>query len=330
MQAVIVIALTILGILVLSGFFSGTESALTSLQTAEVETLLQQNKMGAKTLEKVNKQLDRSVMTVLVFNNIVNIAGSIVVGNMVIKLYGDAVLAVITTGLTFGIIIFSEIIPKSLAIHYAVPVSLAVAPIIYTLNWLLYPFIVVLEAIVTLFKRGERKEGTEDQIRSLVSIGRREGHIETDEGQLIHRAFILNDKTAGDIMTPLKDMVSLQDETTIADAAKKVVEAPYTRYPVFGTSIHEVVGTVISHDLLDAFYQKKEGETLSTITRKPMVVESAQPADELLFLFRDTHRHLAVVQEDGKTVGIVTLEDVLEELVGEIEDEVDTDADAPS
>ncbi|MBU0767183.1 hemolysin family protein [Patescibacteria group bacterium] len=314
----------VIAVLTLSGFFSGSESALISLRSTDVETLIREKRHGAKLLARVHGSLDQAVMTILIFNNIVNIAGSILVGQMVIKMYGDAFLAVITTSLTFGIIIFSEILPKSLGIHYALKVSLIIAPIISVLTMLMYPIIFVMTKITHTLKYGKRKVGTEDQIRSLVAIGRRAGYIENDEVQMIHRAFLLNDKTARDIMTPLKDIISLENDLSIEEATEKVVQHPFSRYPVFGTSIHDVEGTIIGRDLLASYFDNKEGLQLSSIMRKPLVIDADMHSDELLILFREEERHLAVVQEDNKTIGVVTLEDVLEELIGEINDETDT------
>ncbi|MCA9371153.1 MAG: DUF21 domain-containing protein, partial [Candidatus Peregrinibacteria bacterium] len=264
-------------------------------------------------------------ITIVVWNNAVNIAGSIMVGQLVIRLYGDAVLAVITTGLTFGIIIFSEIIPKAIGIHYAEKIGLFAAPFIFLLTTAMLPLIVLLEWVTNLFKRGERKVGTEAQIRSLVTIGRRAGHIESDEGQLIHRAFILNDKTAGDIMTPLKDIIGVNTEDTIGEAWQKVDHEAYSRMPLFGSSVHDIVGMIIKQDVLQALSEKRGGEPVSSISRDILTVRANMRSDELIALFRDKNIHQAVVQDDDKTVGLVTLEDVLEELVGEIEDETDVE-----
>ena len=317
------IAAVIVGILFFSGFFSGSEAALVSITEADTETLIKQKKWGSKIMAKVQDQLNRAVITIVIFNNIVNIVGSIAVGRLVINLYDDAALAVITTGLTFGIIVISEIIPKALGIHYRERISLICSPIILVLMTTLFPLIYVLEKLTNLLKQGTRKVGTEDQIRSLVSIGQREGHIESDETQIIHRAFILNDKTAEDIMTPLKDIIGIQLPASVQDAADKLGNHPYSRYPVFGTSIHDIEGLVMSADVLEHLVDKESGMPLREVMRDALVVSHDEQADKLLVLFRDKSIHLAIVQEEGKTVGLVTLEDVLEELVGEIEDERD-------
>lgn len=319
------LAIVILVILLFSGFFSGAEAALVSLSDPEVHSLADKKVIGSRILVRVHKQLNRSVITIVVWNNVVNIVGSILVGQLVITMYGDAILAVITTGLTFGIIIFSEIIPKAIGIHYAERVGVLTAPFIMILTTVMLPVIVLLEWITNLFKTGERKVGTEAQIRSLVTIGRRAGHIESDEGQLIHRAFILNDKSASDIMTPFKDIIAVNKENTIGEAWQKIDHNVHSRYPVFGASVHDIVGMIMKQDVLEALYEKRGGERIKSIARDILTVSADMRSDELIALFRDRNIHLAVVQEDEKTIGLVTLEDVLEELVGEIEDEMDVE-----
>ncbi|PIR49391.1 HlyC/CorC family transporter [Candidatus Peregrinibacteria bacterium CG10_big_fil_rev_8_21_14_0_10_54_7] len=313
----------IAGILLLSGFLSGAEAALISVTEAEIEAFLQEGKPGWKLLKRLKRQLHESVIAIIILNNAVNIVGSILMGQMVIRLYGNAMLAVATTALTFGIIVFSDIFPKSIGIHYAPRVAPFVAPVIWFLTLLLFPPIVFLEWCTSFFRRGERRVGTEAQIRALVRIGRKTGYIESDEGQLIHRVFILNDRTAADIMTPLKDIVGIAGNATIREAADIVFRSAHSRYPVFGASLHEVRGIAMSHDILAALAEGKDKQPISTLVRECLVVGAHERGDDLLFLFRDRRMHLAVVQEQGKTVGLVTLEDVLEELVGEIDDEMD-------
>jgi CBS domain containing-hemolysin-like protein len=187
---------------------------------------------------------------------------------------------------------------------------------------LLYPFVVVFSWLSDQFTRGTRHIGTEDQIRSLVRIGHTAGYIEGDEGQMIHRAFILNDKTAGQIMTPMSRTKALGADFTLAQAAGEVSRSKFSRYPVLGESIDDVKGIALSRDILMKL-PNHASEPLLTITNPPTICEASTKSDQLLAMFRDQHVHLAVVQDLGKTVGVVTLEDVLEELVGEIEDEKD-------
>ncbi len=155
-----------------------------------------------------------------------------------------------------------------------------------------------------------------------MRIGDRAGYIESGEGQLIHRAFILNDKTAGEIMTPLDWVKALGADFTIKQAVAEVCRSGYSRYPVFGRSIDDIQGIALSRDVLQSAGERSS-DSLHSITRPAVIVDAQVKSDKLLALFRDKHIHLAVVQDLGKTVGVVSLEDVLEELVGEIEDEKD-------
>ena len=126
-------------------------------------------------------------------------------------------------------------------------------------------------------------------------------------------------------MTPLKDIVGVDATSTVRQSAQRIFHNEYSRYPVFGNSMHDVQGMAMSRDILGALSEGRDQELVSTIARPPLLVPATMRSDELLVIFRDRHIHLAIVQDDGKTVGLVTLEDVLEELVGEIEDEKDVE-----
>ena len=191
------------------------------------------------------------------------------------------------------------------------------------LTYVLFPVVVALESISDLFKSGRRPIGTEAQIRSLAKLGHLAGYIESDEGQLIQRAFVLNDRTAADVMTPLKKVVAVPPSATIRQAAQCVFHNAYSRYPVFGESNDDVQGMLLSRDILEALSKGRDEVPITSIVQPALIVESEMRSDALLVLFRDRRVHMAIVQEKGKNVGLVTLEDVLEELVGEIEDEKD-------
>lgn len=319
----ITLVIAICAFLLLSGFLAGTEAALLSITDAEVESLLHKRRLGSKILKKVDDDIHRAVIAIVIVTNIVNVGGPVVVSVLATDMFGSSVIGIVTAVLTFGTILFSEIIPKTMGIHYSERISLAVAPMIYVLIRILSPVIFVLDSVTKVLKYGERKVGTEDQIRSLVTIGRREGHIESDEGRLIHRAFIMNDKRAEDIMTPLKDIIDIDLHATVAQAAEQSDLHAHSRYPVFGSSIHEVEGFILNQDILRALADGKDQEGIRQFLREPLIIDGHIRCDVLLAKFRDEHKHLAIVQLQGHTVGLVTLEDVLEELVGDIEDETD-------
>ena len=317
------VAIYILAFVTFSGFMAMIDAAVLSVSRAEVEEMVQRNKPGAMALRAIVGRLPRAVVIIVLATNTINILGPILAGKKAVEVYGDTVIGIVTAILTFATIIFSEIIPKSVGAFYAPVISRMAAPIILALIYALYPVVVALAWVSRLFQSGERRIGTETQIRSLVTLGRRAGHIENDEGQLIHRAFILNDKMAVDVMTSLKDIVSVDVSATVREAADRVFHNVYSRYPVFGKSIHNAEGMVMSRDILDAITDGRAHEPVSTIIRPVLTVPASMRSDVLLMLFRRRRIHLAIVQEQGKTVGLVTLEDVLEEIVGEIEDEID-------
>ncbi len=317
------LVLYVLAFFALSGLMSGIEAAVLSVSPGEVEELQLRGVWGADALRAVTQELTQALVVIVILTNTVNILGPILAGHKAIQLFGNVAIGTITAVLTLGTIVFSEIIPKSLGTHYAPQLGRLAAPAIRLLTVVLYPVVLGLASFSNLFKAGKRRIGTETQIRSLVKIGRRAGLIERDEGQLIHRAFILNDRTAEAVMTPVDAVIGVPETSTIRQAASRVFRHAYSRYPVFGKSIDEIKGLVMSRDILTALTEGRDDEPVSTICRPCLVVPASMLSDELMVCFRDEHVHLAVVQDDEKTVGLVTLEDVLEELVGEIEDEKD-------
>lgn len=316
------LVLSILAFLALSGLMAAVDAALLSVTRPEIEVLIQNEKWGSRRLSQAKQEIARSVVVIVILTNTINVLGPILVSQRAFDLFGTEGIAVITVVLTLGTIIFSEIVPKALGAHYAPLIARISAPAILLGRYLLYPLVVAFAWLSSQFTKGTRHIGTEEQIRSLVRIGRSAGYIGSDEDQLIHRAFILNDKTAGEIMTPLNRVKALGESFTIKQAASEICRSEYSRYPVFGQSTDEIRGIVLSRDVLKATTAGSSG-ALSSITRPAVIVQAHIKSDELLTIFRDQHVHLAVVQDLGKTVGVVTLEDVLEELVGEIEDEKD-------
>lgn len=317
------LAIYILVFIFLSGLMALIDAAVLSVSRAEVEEMVARGLWGSAALRLVKLRITRAVVVIVLFTNTINILGPILSGNKAIEIYGDAVIGVITAILTFGTIVFSEIIPKSLGAHYAPFISRISAPVILFLTYALFPIVVVLERISDLFMSGRRPIGTEEQVRSLVKLGRRAGYIERDENQLIQRAFVLNDRTAADVMTPRTKVVAIAPSTTVRQAANCVFHNAYSRYPVLDEANDEVKGMLLSRDVLGALSQGRDDEPITAILKPALIADSELRCDALLFLFRDRRVHLAIVQKEGKTVGLVTLEDVLEELVGEIEDEKD-------
>jgi CBS domain containing-hemolysin-like protein len=311
------------GFIIASGFVAMIDAAVLNVSPAEVEVMLKQNAWGAKDLKKLLQHTTRAIIVIVILTSVTNILGPILVGGKATELFGSSAIGIVTAILTFATIIFSEVVPKSLGAHHAPQISRTVAPLLLLLTRILYPLVIALEHLVRLFKSGKRHVGTEEQIRALANIGGGEGHIDADERELIHRAFVLNDRKAQDIMSPVKDIVSVSSTANIRKAAKVVFAHRYSRYPVVGNSLDDIGGYVLSHDILENMAAGKEELSILKIIRDVPKVDAGLKCDELLNVLRKNAEQIAIVEKDGKTVGLVTLEDVLEELVGEIHDEGD-------
>lgn len=309
--------------LALSGTVAAIDAAVLSVTRPEIEELVQQQRWGAKRLRDVKLNFTSSVVVVVIVTNTINVLGPIVISHRAFLMFDRSGVVMTTVVLTLGTIVFSEILPKAIGAHYAPRIARASAPALLVGRSLLYPLVAVLSWFSELLTPGNRPIGTEPQIRSLVRMGHEAGLIERDEEQLIHRVFVLNDRTAADIMTPLAKVRFVSASCTIHQAASEISQSEFSRYPIFGQTTNEILGIALSRDLLRAVVRGDGDASVMSLAKSPLVVHAATPSNELLMLFRDEHLHIAIVQRSGVTLGIVSLEDVLEELVGEIEDEKD-------
>ena len=310
--------------IVLSGLVAMIDAAVLSVSNAETEEMVVKKLWGSLPLQKITRRLTRALVVIVIVTNSINILGPILVGQSAVATYGPGAIGWVTVVLTLGTIVFSEIIPKSVGAHYAPQISRFASWPILALTYALYPLVLSLDAFSQLFRKGKRRVGTEMQIRALTTLGRRAGYIEPDEGLLVHKAFILNDRSAADIMTPRSEIVALNGELTLAEVSKEVFASGFSRYPVFGESQDDFKGVALARDILKEIVRGGEERSLLSVVREGLVVPVHRRCDHLLLFFRLKRLHLAIVEDAGRTVGIVTLEDVLEELVGEISDEKDT------
>ncbi len=321
----LVLVLSIVLFLALSGLMAAVDAAVLSVTRPEIDVMIQKGVWGSWRLSRVKQQITRSVVVIVIVTNTINVLGPILVSRQAIRIFGTEGIALITVVLTVGTIIFSEIVPKAVGTHYAPLIASASAPAISLGRVLLYPLVVCFSWLSEQFTKGTRRIGTEEQIRSLVRIGHRAGYIELDERELIHRVFFLNDKTAVQIMTPLARTEALGADLSLQQAAVQIRKSQFSRYPVFEQSIDQIKGFVLSRDVFSNL-PERSSDLLISITKPVVICDAQTKSNDLLKLFRKQHIHLAIVQDVEKSVGIVTLEDVLEELVGEIEDEKDVAA----
>ena len=315
----------VLAVLIASALASGTEAALFAVGTPEVLAAVDKRRRGALTLRRLQKDLTRPIMAIVIWNNIANIGGSILVGSLAAKQLGSAWLGAFSALLTFLVILFSEIIPKTLGERNALTVGLWIAQPVTLLTRALFPFIVLVELLVRPIAPPADRRTSEDEIRALTRQGGREGVIEADENELIQRVFRMNDTTAGMILTPMPQVDSLEASRPIGDLSAWTRDVTHTRIPLHSADdITSVVGVVNVRWILQALADGRHEQPVAALAQDPWFVPSSMAVDDLLREFQTRKQHLAVVVDGlGTLQGVVTLEDVLEELVGEIEDETD-------
>ena len=318
-QLILTIVFVILGAAVCACL----EAAFFSLPLSSAKLLFEKGKRGSASLVRVKEKLHHSIITLVILNNGITIAGSIYVGHLATELYGNQIIGAISTFLTVTIVLLGEIIPKMLGENYAKQISLAFAPPVYFLTQLFMPITFLLDMLTKGFLTKNRVV-SEEELRMLSKMGEAEGSIEHDEQVLIQRVFTLNDLTAKNIMTPRDVVEGLPASATVREVSVVLLNKPYSRYPVFGETIDKIVGVVQTNKLLSSLARDNDKELVSHFMTTPLFVPETKRVDDLMGIFLATRNHMAVVQNtNGMTMGVVTFEDVLEQLVGEIVDETD-------
>lgn len=324
------LVLAVLSVLVSSALCSGAEAALFSVSLVKAQALAAEGSANGRALVEIREAMERPIAAIVILNNVANIVGSVIVGSLAAGLLGEAWLGVFSGALTFMVIVFSEIIPKTIGERNADRLAPAIARPVLTVAKLLSPLIWFI-GLVTRPIVGESKAGltiNEAQIRMLAGIAAKEGAIGKRESELIRRAFTLDDRRAREIMTPRVSMSSLRADATLDESRDEIVSSQHTRLVVVGSSRDEIVGVALRSQLLVDLLEGRGGASLRDVAEQvPTTTEDAR-ADALLREFQSSRRHLAVVLDEfGGVAGVVTLEDVLEILTGEIVDETDQVAD---
>ncbi|MFQ5530840.1 MAG: hemolysin family protein [Gemmatimonadota bacterium] len=319
--------LVVLAVLILaSGFFSGGEIALFSISRARARGLLEHGRRGAAALVALKSDPERLLVTLLIGNNVANIGAASVATYSATLAFGSAGVGIATGVMTLLVLFFGEIVPKSFAARNAERYALLIAPIVVLLGRLLWPislpFVGLTRVIVP--QNTILPSVTEAEIRSLAEIGHRGGAIEEHERELIERAFLLDETRAWQVMTPRVDIQAWTDSTTLGEIAGELASVRFSRIPIHGGSLDDVTGVVYVRDAYQAIAEGRDDSPLTDIARPPFFVPATISLVQLLGEFRARRVHMGiVVDEHGGTDGVVSLEDILEELVGEIDDERD-------
>ena len=323
--------LIVIGLLALSAFFSSSETAMMAVNKIRVRNLADAGLSSAQTLMKVLDNQPKMLSAILIGNNIVNISASSLATILVTRAFGDMYVGVGTGILTLLVLIFGEITPKTSATLYSETMALRFAKPIYMIMQVLTPVIFIVDklsqGVLRLLHVDPNKKQdaiTEDELRTIVEVSHEEGVIESDEKKMIYNVFDFGDSVAKDIMVPRIDMTFIDVDATFSEVIEVFREVKYTRYPVYEETTDNVIGIININDLLLTENQKKF--CIRDYLREPLYTYEFKKTAELMVELRKTQNNIAIVLDEyGATAGLITLEDMLEEIVGEIRDEYDED-----
>jgi len=318
-------------LLLLSAFFSSAETSMTSVNKIKILSLAEQGNKKARTLLKILEDSGRMLSTVLIGNNIVNLTASALATSLSIRIWGSTAVGLATGVLTLLILIFGEISPKTLATIHSEKLALNYAGTIIFLMRILTPVIFLVNNLSLLFLRLMRVDPsakmntmTEHELRTILDVSHEDGVIESEERQMIYNVFDFGDSLAKDIMVPRVDMVFVNVNSTYQEVITIFKEEKFTRLPVYEGTTDNVIGVIIIKDLI--FYDVSREFNIRDIMREPHFTYEYKKTSELMLEMRQDFINFTIVLDEyGATAGLVTLEDLLEEIVGEIRDEYDKD-----
>ena len=336
-------ALSILGLLCLSAFFSGSETALTAASRGKLKAQADKGSSGAASAMAVTEDSERMIGALLLGNNIVNILSASLATALLTRMFGDSGVALATLGMTVLVLIFGEVLPKTLAITYPEPVATRVAPVIRVLIIVFSPVVTVVRAVVRgmlhlMGVRGNdegRMTAIREEIAGTIALGHSEGAVEKDARDRLLGALDLTHRTVDEIMRHRRQIEMINADDPPEKILTQALASPHTRLPIFRENDDNILGVIHAKDLLrevDRLMRSEEtvgmanlaGLDIVKVAMKPYFIPETTTLDEQMreFLTRRTHFAL-VVDEYGALQGLITLEDILEEIVGEITDEFD-------
>lgn len=326
-----VIQITVLALLImLSAFFSSAETALSTVSKVKIRTLVEQGDKRAATLQKVLDRYSKMLSAILIGNNIVNISASSLATSMVIRLYGNVYVGLATGVLTIVVLLCGEIVPKNWAMLNNEKIALFYGGIIFGLMQILTPVIYIVDklsgGIMKLLRIdiNQKAAMTESELRTYVEVSHEDGVIESEEREIIYNVFDFSDALAKDIMIPRIDMVTVEVNSSYEDLLDIFRESMYTRIPVYHGEKDNIIGIINVKDFL--LVDDKTAFCISDYMREAYYTYEYKKTADLMLEMRECTANVALVlNEYGAAVGMITLEDLLEEIVGEIRDEYDED-----
>lgn len=323
--------ITIVVLIIFSAFFSSAETALTTVNKVRLKSLEEQGNKSAKRVLKILENYGKMLSTILIGNNIVNLSASSLMTTLAIDVFGNYAVGIATGVLTIIILLCGEITPKTWAVLYSEKIALTYSPIIKFLMLILTPVIFIIDkisvGIMWLLRIDPNKKGssiTEHELKTYVDVSHEEGVIESEEREMIYNVFEFSDAVAKDIMIPRIDMITAPIDCTYKDLIAIFKESMYTRIPVYENDNDNIIGLVNIKDLIGL--NNTRDFKIKDVLREAYYTYEFKKTADLLMEMRDSTMNVAfVLNEYGATVGMITMEDLLEEIVGEIRDEYDED-----
>jgi CBS domain containing-hemolysin-like protein len=309
----------------LSALFSAAETALMSTHMVKVKALLKKNRPGSVILYKLKQKPHNLIITILVGNNLVNIFATAIATALFIQVFGLAGMAYSAIVMTIVILTFGEILPKLLAVQHHEDISLVLAAPIYYLSIVFFPIIWLFTQLSNLinkvFKTKKKQTISEEELRIILTLGKEEGIISKEVARIMHKVLDFEDTKVTKIMTPFEKVHLIDGQLKIDSAIDFIVRKSHSRYPVYIEEEDNIIGIVDVDDVLKAIKDKKADSLIKDITRTVEFVLPDKEIGDLLYEFEDKSVLMAiVVDKKGDVLGLVTIEDILEEIVGNIFD----------
>lgn len=328
-QIIIIIIL-----LLLSAFFSSAETAFTMVNKIKIRSLIEDGNKRAITVGKIIDNSGKMLSAILIGNNIVNISASALMTSLTIRLWGSYATGIATGVMTVLVLIFGEITPKTTATIYAEKFALVYAPVVYFIMFIFTPVIFIIDKLsgvilklIHVDANNKHNKITEEELRTFVQVSHEDGVIESNEKKIINNLFDFGDTEAKDVMIPRIDMTLADVNTGYDDIIELFRETKYTRIPIYEGNPDNVIGILNIKDLI---LSQHNDFNIRSIMRKPFFTYEHKNTSELFNeMQRSSHSISIVLDEYGSTAGMITTEDLLEEIVGEIRDEYDTDETDP-
>ena len=318
--------------LLLSAFFSSSETAFISLQRVRVEHMVSTEVKGAKRVAGMIQRPEKFLSTILLGNNLVNTAAAVLATVLAISLWGEEYgILIATVGVTILLLIFAETTPKTIATQHAEKLSLIFARPIQVVSWLFTPFVVVLSWMASGFTRMvggtpvPRSIVSAEEIRTMISVGHREGTVEEEEAEMLHKVFDFGDRPVREVMVPRPEVVCIEKGSKLADFFVLYAESPLSRFPVYQENMDNVVGILSVKDVLMALASgtMDKESVIDDLIRPAYFTPETKLINELFTEMRDKNYRMAVVVDEyGGTAGIVSLSRLVEEIVGPVGDEL--------